>query len=170
MDFQSCSVQAITKTEEKHNHREKIIYIFFVVVCLVIKLCLILCNPMDCSPPGFSVHEISQARFLESAAISFSRGSSWPRDQTCVSWLAGRFFTTEPPGKPCYIHCVCIYYVLYICICVLSHFSCVWLCDPMECSLPGFSVHGILQVRILKWVAIPSSMGSSWPKDQTHIF
>ena len=36
--------------------------------------------------------------------------------------------------------------------------SCVWLCDPMDCSLPGFSVHGILQARILDWIAIPFSM------------
>ena len=54
--------------------------------------CLTLCNPMDCSLPGFSVHGIFQARVLEWAAISFSRGSSWPRDQTQVSCLAGRHF------------------------------------------------------------------------------
>ena len=76
MDFQSCSVQAITKTEEKHNHREKIIYIFFVVVCLVIKLCLILCNPMDCSPPGFSVHEDSPGKNTEVGCHAFLREPS----------------------------------------------------------------------------------------------
>ena len=46
---------------------------------------------------------------------------------------------------------------------------CPTLCDPMDCSLPGFSVHGILQARILEWVAISLSMGSSGPKDQTHV-
>ena len=46
----------------------------------VAQLCLTLCNPMDCSPPGSSVHGILQARVLEWAAISFSRGSSRPRD------------------------------------------------------------------------------------------
>ena len=55
---------------------------------------------MDYSPPGFSVHGISQARTLEWVAISFSRGPSWPRDQTRVSCIAGRFFTTEPLRKP----------------------------------------------------------------------
>ena len=48
------------------------------------------CNPVDCSPPGSSVHGISQARIQEWVAISFSRGSSWPRDQThvsCVSYI-----------------------------------------------------------------------------------
>ena len=45
--------------------------------------------------------------------------------------------------------------------CMLSYFSHVRLCDPMDCSLPGSSVHGILQARILEWVAMPSSRGSS---------
>ena len=55
------------------------------------------CDPMDCSPPGSSVHEIFQARVLEWGAISFSRGSSPPRDQTrisCVSCIVGRLFTS----------------------------------------------------------------------------
>ena len=43
------------------------------------------------------------------------------------------------------------------------------LCDPMDCSLPGSSVHGILKARILEWVAIPFSRGSSWPRDQTQV-
>ena len=44
---------------------------------------------------------------------------------------------------------------------------CPTLCDPMDCSLSGFSVHGILQARILEWNALPSSRGSSQPRDQT---
>ena len=67
--------------------------------CLVAKLCPTLCNPMDYSLPGSPVHGIFQARMLEWVAISFSTGSSWPRDQTHVSSLAAGFFTTEPPGK-----------------------------------------------------------------------
>ena len=51
-------------------------------------------------------------------------------------------------------------------VCVLSR---VGLCDPMECNLPGSCVHGISQARILEWVAISSSRGYSWPRDQTHI-
>jgi len=65
-------------------------------VCSVAQLCPTLYNPLDCSPPGSSVHGISQARILEWVAISFSRGSSQPRDWTsvfCVSCIAGRFFT-----------------------------------------------------------------------------
>ena len=52
-----------------------------------------LCSSMDCSLPGSSVHGISQARILGWVAIPFSRGSSRPRDQIRVSWIAGRFFT-----------------------------------------------------------------------------
>ena len=47
--------------------------------------------------------------------------------------------------------------------------SCSTLCGPMDCSPPGSSVHGILQTRILEWVAMPSSKGSSQPRDQTQV-
>ena len=60
---------------------------------LVAKSCLTLGDPMDCSPPGSSVHGILQARLLEWVATSFSRGSFQPRNQTQVSCIAGRFFT-----------------------------------------------------------------------------
>ena len=60
---------------------------------LVAQLCPTLCDPMDCSPPHSCVHEICQARILEWVAISFSRGSSQPRDRTRVSCTAGKFFT-----------------------------------------------------------------------------
>ena len=69
--------------------------------CLVTQSCPILCNPMDCSPPGSSVHGILQARILEWIVIPFSRGSSQPKDQTWVFCTAGGFFTTELSGKPC---------------------------------------------------------------------
>ena len=59
--------------------------------CLVTKPCSTLCDPVDCSTPGSSVHGISQARILQWFAISFSRGSSQPRDGTCVSYIAGTF-------------------------------------------------------------------------------
>ena len=52
------------------------------------QLCLTLCNPLDYSPLGSSVHGIAQARILELVAISFSRGSSWPRDWNCISCLS----------------------------------------------------------------------------------
>ena len=65
-------------------------------VCSVALSCLTLCDPMDYSPPGSSVHGILQARTLEWIAISFSRGSSSPRNRTGVSCIAGGFFIAEP--------------------------------------------------------------------------
>ena len=66
-----------------------------------------LCNPVDCGPPGSSVHAIPQARVLEWVAMPSSRGSSQPRDRTsvsCVSCTAGRFFTTSHQGSPIMLH------------------------------------------------------------------
>ena len=58
----------------------------------VAQSCPTLCDPMDCSPPGSSVHGVLQARILGWVAISFSRESSRPRDRTQVSSIAGRCF------------------------------------------------------------------------------
>ena len=62
-------------------------------VVFVTQLCPDLCDPMDCSPPGSSVHGILQARILEWVAISFFCRSFWPRDWARVSSIAGGFFT-----------------------------------------------------------------------------
>ena len=65
--------------------------------------CLTLCDLVNCSPPGSSVPGILQARILEWVAMHSFRGPSQSRDQThisCSSCITGRFFTTEPPGKP----------------------------------------------------------------------
>ena len=68
--------------------------------CLVARSHLTLCDPSDLGLPGSSVHGISQARILEEVAISFSRESSRPKNETHVSCTAAEFFTAEPPGKP----------------------------------------------------------------------
>ena len=73
------------------------------VKVLVIQSCLTLCDPMDCSPPGSSVHGIFQARVLEWLPTSFSRESSRPWDQTQVSCTAGRFFTNWANREAPYI-------------------------------------------------------------------
>ena len=65
-----------------------------------LQLCLTPCNPMNCSPPGSSVHGILQARILEWVAIPSSKRSSQPRDWTHVSCIACEFFNPEPSGKP----------------------------------------------------------------------
>ena len=70
---------------------------------LLLQSCPTLCDSMDCSPPGSSVHGILQARVLEWVAISSYRGSSPPRDRICISCgscITGRFFITQPLGKP----------------------------------------------------------------------
>ena len=72
-------------------------------VCSVTHSCLTLCDPMDCSWPGSSVHGIFQARILEWVAISYPRDLSdpWIKPSSLVPPAsASRFFTTAPPGKP----------------------------------------------------------------------
>ena len=81
-----------------------------------------------------------------SLAYPFSRGSSKPKNRPGVSCIAGG---SEMKWSE----------VAQLC---------PTLCDPMDCSLPGFSVHGIFQGRILEWVAISFSRGSSWPRDRTQ--
>ena len=60
--------------------------------------------------------------------------------------------------------CVGVYVYLCTLMCLVAQL-CLTLCDPIDCSLPGSSAHGILQARILEWVAIPFSRGSSQTKD-----
>ena len=67
------------------------------------------------------------------------------------------------------MHAYILIHELYICVCVLSHFSHVQFCIPVDCNSPGSSVHGILQARILEWVAVPCTSVSSQHRDQTHI-
>ena len=67
--------------------------IYTYIVLKIIQLCPMVCNLMDCSPPGFSVNGILQARTLEWIATPFSKGSSQPRDQTQVPHTTGRLFT-----------------------------------------------------------------------------
>ena len=70
----------------------------------------------------------------------------------------------------CVCVCVCVV-LLFLCVCIcLAAQSCLTLCDPMDCSPPCSSVHGILQARILEWIAMPFSRGSFWPKDWTQVF
>ena len=59
-----------------------------------------------------------------------------------------------------------VYNVIILCLPAKSLQSCPTLCNPMRCSLPGSSIHGILQARILEWVAISSSKGSSRPRNR----
>jgi len=124
--------------------------------CSIIQLGPNLCNPMDYSPPGSSVHAISPERILEWVVISSSRRFSQPRDETpvssisYVSWvsrIAGGFFITEPPGKSKSINW------LFVTLWTVAH----------QVS----SVHRIVQTRILEWVANPYLRASSQPRKWT---
>ena len=126
-------------------------------VVLVTQSCPTLCDPTDCSLPGSSIHGISQARILERVTMPSSRGSSWPRDRTHISYVSHSGI-----------------WVLYHCCLAAAAAkllqSCPTLCNTVDWSPPGSSVRGILQTRILEWIAMPSSRGPSQPRDQTLVF
>ena len=67
--------------------------------CLLTHSCIWLCSPVHCSPPGSSVHGIFQARIVEWVAISFSRGSSQPRDWTCISYTGRQILYRWATGE-----------------------------------------------------------------------
>ena len=75
------------------------------LTCTRILSCPTLCNPTDCSPPGSSVHGITQARTREWVPVPSSKGSSWPKDRTQVSCIAGGFFAMWATEEgPCVLH------------------------------------------------------------------
>ena len=102
----------------------------------VTQSCPTLCDPLDCSLPGSS-HGIFQARVLEWVAISFSRGSSPPRDRTWVSRIVGRSFTIWATREV----------VIHAAAAAKSLQSCLTMCNPIDNSPPGSPVPGILQAR-----------------------
>ena len=106
---------------------------------------------MDCSTPGFPVLQ----HFPELA-------------QTHVHWVGDAIQPSRPLSSPSPPFPPLYSIVIRLCCCWVTK-SCLTLCDPMDCSLPGSSVHGIFQARILEWVAISFSRGSSWPRDQTRV-
>ena len=108
---------------------------------LVTQLCPTLCDPMDCSPPGSSVHEIFQARILEWVAISFSRGSSQPRDRTWVSRTAGKFFTNWATREAQSLaHLLTKFPFLFLPIVKLL--NCIWSSSGMRMLVLGVSEEG----------------------------
>ena len=101
------------------------------------------------------------------------------RDSTCHEGMGESFILEPAQGFNC-IHQAARSFIAKIWstapglwpwwyVCAKSFQSCLTLCDPMDCSLPGSAIHGILQVRILEWVVMPSSRRSSQPRDQTNI-
>ena len=117
---------------------------------------------MDCSSSGSSVHGISQERILEWVAF-LSLGDLpdpgvKPASLVALA-LAGEFCTSGPLEK--------LLLTVWKWKALVTQL-CLTLFDPMDYSPQGSSVHGILQARILEWVAIPFSRWSSWPRDWTH--
>ena len=104
----------------------------------------------DCAARG-----ILQARILRWVAISFSRGSSQPRDWTCISHITGRFFTVWANREA---------QRTIAAAAAKSRQSCPPLCDPIDGSPPGSAMAGILQARTLEWVAISFSNAWRWSR------
>ena len=124
--------------------------------------CPTLSGPSDYSLPGSSAHGIFQVRILEWGAISYSRGSSPPRNRTSVScvFFIGRWILYHLP------YTIYIYTILLLLL--LSHFSCVQLfATPWTIAHQAPLSMEISQARILQWVAIPFSKESSQTRDQT---
>ena len=82
----------------------------------------------------------------------------------------GHFLYFATRIKAVLIKCLSLYWIIDSCRCAKSLQSCLTLCNPMDYSLTGSSVHGILQAGIQEWVAMPSSRGSSQPRDRTRVF
>ena len=134
-----------------------------VCVCmcvLVTQPCSTLCDPVDYSSPGSSVHGILWERILEWVAMPSSRGSSWPSDTTLIC-IHSDSLPSESPGKPSWTstqwqtQCqnpkrnnkVSLSSSIQSTMCMKVTQSCLTLCNLIDCSPPGSSVHGILQVK-----------------------
>ena len=124
-------------------HSAYLTYMQSAMLCLVTQLCPTLCNPMDCSLPASSIHGVSQARILEWVAISLSGGSFQPRGWTHVSCTGRQILYPRVLSRS----------VIF-----------TW-----AAALQAPTSVGILQARILEWLAISFSWGSSQPKDQTQV-
>ena len=113
---------------------------------------------MNCSLPGSCVHEIFQTRILEWVAVSFSRGSSQPKDWTCVSYIGRQIlylYATREANIADSLSSAAA-------AALKSLQSCPTLWDPIDGSPPGSPVPGILQARTLEKVAISSSNAWKW--------
>ena len=95
-------------------------------------------TPMDCSPPGSSVHGISQARILEWVAISFSGDLPHPGTEPAAPALAGRFL---PLAGGFFYHLCKVMWCAVLLLCLVTQ-TCLTLRDPTDCSPPGSSIHG----------------------------
>ena len=150
----------------------------FLLQCIKVKSesevaqsCPTLSNRMDCSLRGSSIHGIFQARVPEWSAIAFSGYWHQPdvifeENSLGTSWRNSSFLLTNETQLGCvFMHLTVGQYTRWVCLLYMLMWSaaqpCPTLCDPMDYNPPGFSVLGISQARILKWVDVSSSRGSS---------
>ena len=126
----------------------------------VAQSCLTLSDPMDYSLPDSSIHGIFQARVLEWVAIAFSENAKLNLSK-CNHILNASWYSS--------FQCCRLFYHVWKWSESEVAQSCPTLCNPMDCSLLGSSIHGILQARILEWVAISFSRRSSQPRNQTQV-
>ena len=101
---------------------------------------------MDCSLPGSSVHGILQARIQEWVAISFSRGSSWPRSRILVSCIAGRFFMDWPARESLTLWCI-----------IKGSFL-LWLCPSIRIYLSPSLQFSLVQLLSCVWLLRPHGL------------
>ena len=124
---------------------------------------------MNYSPPGSSVHGISQARILEWVAIYFSRGYSRPRIKPeSLHCQAGSLALSHQRSLSSPSEVLTSFTCLSWCVCSVAKL-CPTLCNPMDSSLPDSSVHGTFQARTLEWVVISFSRRSSQPRDWNRV-
>ena len=121
----------------------------------LLQSCPTLCNPIDGSQPGSPIPGILQARVLEWAAISFSNAWKWKVKVKSLSHVRLHLAIKKNEIMPF----ATTWMVAEIIIPSETEVaqSCPTLSDPMDCSLPGSSIHGIFQARVLEWVAIAFS-------------
>ena len=132
---------------------------YFLLQCMKVKSesevaqsCPTVWDPMDCSLPGSSVHGIFQARVLEWGAIAFS--------DVAVQLINNVVLASDVQQSDSFIY-ICMYLKVKVKVAQM----CLTLWDPMD-----YTVHGILQARILEWVAFPFSRGSSQPRNFSNSF
>ena len=138
-----------------------------------LQLCPTLCNAMEYSPPVSFAHGIHQTRILEwvECPPPGELPDSGIKPLSLVSpALAGGFFITMATWeaqKRVTSVCVCTHTHMHVCVLVAQ--SCPTLFNPMAYRPSGSSVHGILEARILEWVAIPFSRDSFQPRNLTQV-
>ena len=139
--------------------------------CLWLQMCPHMAFSLWMCPPGVSSSSYKNPSFLLTWITSLKGPSLNTVTLRFNIWTVEGPLLSETPGMVAECQDVpspwCEDEGVYSldCVCAKSLQLCLTLWDPMDCSLPGSSVHGILQARKLEWVAVPSPRGSSWGRD-----